>query len=152
MRTVEEIMNEIDSHYDAIKKLKNERAQARLKDILVNKLKLGKTYYKFRNCFHDDMEYFGVATAFWFSETESEYVFEFTGFGSEHTDFFDGNWFSYDAQFQWYINEAYIDKFLNHFEEITEEEFLNEFDTRIKKVRKDMMAFSRVIPYEGEQD
>ena len=148
MRTIEEIMNEIDSHYDAIKKLNNERAQARVKDILENKLKLG-VYYKFRQCLNEDMEYFGVVTAFWFSENEGKYIFEFTGFGSEHTDFFDGNWFSYDAQFQWEINEAYINKFLSHFEEITEEEFLNEFDTRIKTVRDDMLAF--IKPDEDEK-
>ena len=144
MRTIEEIQNEIDGHYEAINKLNKERGQAKVKDILENKLKVGKAYYKFRHCFHEDMEYFGVVTGFWFSGHEGEFVFEFTGFGSEHTDFFDGNWFSYDAEFQWYINEAYINKFLDHFEEITEEEFLNEFDTRIKIARDDMLAFIKV--------
>lgn len=143
-REYQEIEDKIGELYEQIQILRDK--ESKLKVTKVTSALKKNTPYHFKHWFENTQDWYGIVHDLWYDRTDEKYVFEFCGFcGEFEENYSDMCWLSVDVDNQWSeIGQTFIEDFINSFEEIAFDEFMNKYDEYREKHDK---AFREWVNY-----
>lgn len=137
MRTIEDIEKDIEQTREHLHQLYAEQNEFNKTEIDCEK---GK-FYLFKDPDDESIEYCGKLIDYGYEKYDNEYWFNVCGIQKCFSEYQDSCWSGFDALYVIYVKAEKLEKFLDNFVEITQEEFEKNFDKWVIDTRKWMKYF-----------